>query len=143
MAAHFTDNAWLQSKAACEPVRANDDQVATKIWFKSPPIDRNFCFRVTQLQLSTDSKDQGFVFDKKAGSWTWFELVILPDESSLEPKKSKDGKELVWRSHSNRLGNDTVTTRHFGAVFDRRSELLANLEVGDILAVRVCARFAG
>ncbi|KAH6902475.1 acyl transferase/acyl hydrolase/lysophospholipase [Coprinopsis sp. MPI-PUGE-AT-0042] len=143
MATNLTDNAWLQSEAPCIPVAANDDQVATRIWFKSKPIDRKFCFRVTQLQLATDSKDQGYVMDKKAGSWTWFELVILQDEASNEPKKSKDGKELVWRSHSNRLGNDTSTTRHFGAVFDRRSELLMNLEVGDVLAVRVCARFPG
>jgi hypothetical protein len=160
MASNFTENAWLQSDAPCLPVKARDDQVTSRIWFKSQPVDRNFCFRVTQLQLATDSKDQGWVNDKKAGSWTWFELVILQDETSNEPKRSKDGKELVWRSHSNRLGNDTVATRHFGAVFDRRSDLLANLEVrddpfadreiclmmvqvGDILAVRVCARFPG
>jgi hypothetical protein len=160
MASNFTNNAWLQSDAPCVPVAASDDQVTSRIWFKSQPVDRKFCFRVTQLQLATDSKDQGYVLDKKAGSWTWFELVILQDETSNEPKRSKDGKELVWRSHSNRLGNDTVTTRHFGAVFDRRSDLLANLEVsdgsfydrgiclmvvqvGDILAVRVCARFPG
>ncbi|TEB33374.1 hypothetical protein FA13DRAFT_150273 [Coprinellus micaceus] len=32
-------------------------------------------------------------------------------------------------------------TRHFGAVLDRRSDLLVNLEEGDFLGVRVCVRF--
>ena len=123
------NDAWLQSEAPCEPVEAHSDKVESKIWFKSKPVKRDFCYRVTQLQLCTDSCDQGNADDKRAGSWTWFELVILADENSDEPKKSKEGKELVWRSHRNRLANDKSPTRHFGAVFDRRSELLANFEV--------------
>uniref|UniRef100_A0A0W0FFI5 PNPLA domain-containing protein n=1 Tax=Moniliophthora roreri TaxID=221103 RepID=A0A0W0FFI5_MONRR len=142
MSQNEVDNAWLKSEASCEPVIARDDQVQSKIWFKSKPVDRNFCYRVTQLQLCTDSRDQGYADDRSAGSWTWFELVILPSEAATEPKKSKEGKELSWRSHNNQLGNHNAT-RHFGVVFDRRSELLANFEVGDVLAVRVCARFSG
>ena len=133
MASHFTEDAWLHSTQPCDPVAAYSDQVETKIWFKSKPVDRDFCYRVTQLQLCTDSNDQGYANDKRGGSWTWFELVILADEKSTEPKKSKEGDELVWRSHSNRLANDSSPTRHFGAVFDRRSDLLANFEVGMIL----------
>lgn len=129
MTSNIVENAWLQSDAPCEPVSAWSDQVESTIWFKSKPVDREFCYRVTQLQLCTDSKDQGYANDKRGGSWTWFELVILADETSTEPKKSKQGKDLVWRSHSNRLANDSSPTRHFGTVFDRRSELLSNFEV--------------
>ncbi|KAJ3537702.1 hypothetical protein NMY22_g5481 [Coprinellus aureogranulatus] len=143
MSPNFTEDAWLRCDTPCEPVEAYSDRVETKIWFKSKPVDKDFCYRVTQLQLCTDSKDQGYANEKQGGSWTWFELVILANENSDEPKKSKEGDELVWRSHSNRLANDVNPTRHFGAVFDRRSDLLANFEVGDVLAVRVCARFPG
>ncbi|KAH6893795.1 acyl transferase/acyl hydrolase/lysophospholipase [Coprinopsis sp. MPI-PUGE-AT-0042] len=138
MPSSFTDSVWLESDAPCVPVRAIDDQVASRIWFKSQPVDRDFCFRVTQLQLSTDSSDQGDVGDMQAGSWTWFELVILRGDSTSDEPKYKDGKELAWRSHSNRLADPTFTTqrdgdspsitRHFGAIFNCRSELLANLE---------------
>lgn len=131
MPAHFSDEAWIKSESECY-VGADGPDITSEYWFKSKPIDRDFCFRVTQLQLCTSSRDQGNADDKNAGSWTWFELVILADEDATEPKLSKEGKPLVWRSHSNRLANDTNPTLHFGAVFDRRSELLTALEVFDI-----------
>lgn len=126
--AGINEGAWLRSETACEPVAAYDGNTATKIWFKKV-VDHAFCHHVTQIQLATDSHDQGVVDFKDQGSWTWFELVILADETSTEPKRSMDGKELVWSSHSNRLSNQTSPTRHFGAIFDRRSDLLVNLEV--------------
>ena len=125
--------AWLTSDTAgpCR-VEGRDSSVSSQIWFKSKPVDKAFCYRVTQLQLCTDSHDQGTLAasldSNVGGSWTWFEVVILPDEHSTTPRKSKYGKELAWRSHNNRLGN-TGPTRHFGAVFDRRSELMQNFEV--------------
>ncbi|PPQ82479.1 hypothetical protein CVT24_002371 [Panaeolus cyanescens] len=137
---NFLDDAWLRSESKCI-VAAQTADVASQIWFKSKPVDREFCYRVTQIQLCTSSRDQGNVQDKNAGSWTWFELVILADENATEPKVSKEGREMVWRSHSNRISDERSPTFHFGAVFDRRSDLLAALEVGDVLAVRVCARF--
>ncbi|KAH6902482.1 hypothetical protein BKA70DRAFT_1435208 [Coprinopsis sp. MPI-PUGE-AT-0042] len=74
MPSSFTDIVWLQS----------DER-----------FDRNFCVRVTQLQLSTDSWDQGNVRDIKAGRWTWFELVILRGDSTSDEPKYRDGKELA------------------------------------------------
>ncbi|KIK65149.1 hypothetical protein GYMLUDRAFT_258629 [Collybiopsis luxurians FD-317 M1] len=134
-------NAWLRSSAPCQPVQAVDDNIKSSIWFKSKPVSREFCYRVTQLQLSTDSRAQVQQDGHGAGNWTWFEIAILPNEDATEPKKDKHGKEMAWRSHNNQLGNRA--TRHYGVIFDRRSELLANFEVGDVLAVRVCARFPG
>ncbi|PPQ65918.1 hypothetical protein CVT24_011251 [Panaeolus cyanescens] len=139
---NFLKDAWIRCESECV-VTAQTADVASKIWFQTKPVDREFCYRVTQLQLCTSSRDQGNVQDKNAGSWTWFELVILADENTTEPKVSKEGKPMVWRSHSNRISNEGHTTFHFGAVFDRRSELLVALEVNDVLAVRVCARFPG
>jgi hypothetical protein len=122
----ISDVTWTQSESACY-VGATGPDVVSDTWFRKR-VDRHFCNRVTQIQPYTNSCDQGAATDILAGSWTWFELAILKDETSTEPK-SKDGHNLVWRSHSNRLANATSPTRHFGAVLDRRSDLLVNLEV--------------
>jgi hypothetical protein len=113
----------------CEVEGDSLGDLVSKIWFRTGPLDNTFIYRAAQLQLSTDSHDQGWVDNKDAGAWSWFELVILPDEKSTEPVV-RDGKELVWRSHSNRLGSNQPT-RHFGLVFDRRQEILDTLEVSD------------
>jgi hypothetical protein len=112
-----------------------------EIWFKSKPVDRKFCYRVAQLQLSTDSHDQGFVDNSLLGSYSWFEVSILEDEKATEPR-FKDTRELTWRSHSNRLGVKDVS-RHYGVVFDRRGQLLDDLEPGNVIAVRICVQFQG
>ena len=136
MATSDDPNAWLTSDdvGPCR-VEGLDDTVSSTIWFKSKPVDREFCYRVTQLQLCTDSNDQGALTkeDGVQGSWTWFEIAIMPDEGATQPRKSKYGKELAWRSHNNKLGS-AGATRHFGAVFDRRSELMTNFEVSREIA---------
>lgn len=116
-------------------VTVNDkEHLLRKVWFKTKPVSLDFCHRVIQLQLSTDSRDQGWVSDTKQGSWSWFEVAIFEDESSDEAKVS-DGRALSWRSHANRMEDDTGHySRHFGAVFDRRSEILDDLEVSSTLS---------
>jgi hypothetical protein len=94
------------------------------------------------------------------GSWSWFEVAILPDEHSDIPR-TRDGKDLVWRSHGNRSDPQDAATlsRCYGKVFDRREQILDALEVGiihlstypfndlfqigNVIAVRVCARYPG
>jgi hypothetical protein len=122
-----TKQSWIKSDSP-RNVCGTDDRIESKIWFKSKPVDRNFCYRVAQLQLCTESMDQGWVSDGTHGSWSWFEIVILPDEEATEPRTSEDGKKLVWRSHNNRLATQKTTT-HFGVIFDRRSQLLSHLQV--------------
>lgn len=80
--------------------------------------------------------------DLSQGAWSWFEIAILPDENSEVPKRTKDDHEMAWKSHSNQLAHEP-RTMHYGYMFDRRSELLAHIEVGDVLAVRACVRFPG
>ena len=112
-------------------VEATSEAVVSQIWFKTDPIERPFCYRAVQLQLQTDSSDQGHETGVEPGSWSWFELVILEDAHTDKPRL-KDGKELVWRSHGNRtdpLAVKTSITRNFGIVFDRRQDLLDDLEV--------------
>lgn len=126
-------------------VEATSESIVSQIWFKTDPIDRPFCYRAVQLQLQTDSSDQGHETAVEPGSWSWFELVIFEDAHTDKPRL-KDGKELVWRSHGNRtdpLDLKTSIARHFGIVFDRRQDLLDALEIGNVVGVRVCARHPG
>jgi hypothetical protein len=112
-------------------VEATSEAVVSQIWFKTVPIDRPFSYRAVQLQLQTDSSDQGHETGVEPGSWSWFELVIFEDAHTDKPRL-KDGKELVWRSHGNRtdpLDVKVSMARHFGVVFDRRHDLLDALEV--------------
>jgi hypothetical protein len=126
--------AQIRTWSTDRPCRVEGDSLNernSEIWFRTEPLDNTFIYRVAQLQLSTDSHDQGWVDEKDAGAWSWFELVILPDEHSTEPIV-RDGKELAWRSHSNRLGSPD-NSRHFGVIFDRRQELLDALEVNCVV----------
>jgi hypothetical protein len=128
----MSDLVTLASSGDSRVVWGETDAIETELWFKTDPLDRAFCYRATQLQLWTDSHDQGAADDASAGAWTWFELVILEDENATEPLV-KDGKEMVWRSHFNRLNApDGGVARHYGVIFDRRAEILDAVEVKNL-----------
>jgi hypothetical protein len=118
---------WIETnEAIC--VHSDSDQPKSTIWLKSDPVTKDFCYRLTQLQVVTRSaaKSEGDV--SSAGSWTWFEVAILASPNDESPRSDKNGNELVWRSHNNPLGQKSAAT-NFGTVFDRRRSLLMNLEV--------------
>ncbi|PPQ86546.1 hypothetical protein CVT25_007204 [Psilocybe cyanescens] len=133
-----------RSSTRCR-VEATDETLVSQLWFKTDPVDRAFLYRAVQLQLQTDSRDHGHSDAVMPGGWSWFELVVFKDKDSTEVVV-KDGKTYAWRSHGNRTDpedqNQSIA-RHFGMVFDRRQELLDALEVGNVIGVRVCAKFAG
>lgn len=104
------------------------DEPISEIWFKTEPLTSHIIYRLAQLQLWTDSHDEAFqVADAASAEGSWFELCILANETETEPRE-QDGKALTWKSHSNRMGIEGMS-RNFGAVFDRRGELLDALEV--------------
>lgn len=105
------------------------DTVNRSIWFRTNPLDRSFCHSIAQLQLITDSRDQGTVDDDSKGSWSWFELAIFADGQATEPRV-KNNAELVWLSHINNVAAKD-RSQNFGVVFDRRHDLLNELEVRD------------
>ncbi|KAF5360891.1 hypothetical protein D9756_004636 [Leucocoprinus leucothites] len=111
-------------------VKAENGEAISQVWFKSKPVDRLFCYRAAQLQLLTDSKDQGCTEADflNPGFWSWFEVVILPD-----------GPQTL----RGRRTEETCLNRFYGKVFDRREEILDILEIGNVIAVRVCARYPG
>ncbi|PWN39418.1 FabD/lysophospholipase-like protein [Ceraceosorus guamensis] len=143
------EEAWISTeKCKVDPlvVQVTEQDSVSQTWFTSQPLSRKFVSRVAEIQLCTDSHDQGAAALAGAGSQTWFDIAILPSADSTEIKRSKSGREMVWTSHFNQISPDhslNVPVRHFGTVFDRRADLLACLAEGDVLAIRVCARRRG
>ena len=105
-----------------------DNTTSYSLWFKTDPLERTLCHSIAQLQLITDSRDQGSGDDESAnGSRSWFELAILSDAKATEPRV-KNNTPLVWTSHTNNVAMKE-RSQHFGVVFDRRHDLLNELEV--------------
>ncbi|KAG5654012.1 hypothetical protein H0H81_008321 [Sphagnurus paluster] len=118
-------------------------------------LDEDMVEKVVEIQLQTLSRDQGWA-DDESGSWSWFEVIVLDSPEASEPK-FKDGLSLVWLSHYNNIADEEFTYR-FGEVFSGDHDIFNGLEVGltrasdatridmdsqvgNALAVRVCARF--
>ncbi|KAG8792629.1 hypothetical protein FRC12_005408 [Ceratobasidium sp. 428] len=117
-----------------------DPTTVSKIWFATPPLDKNTIDHLSEVQLFTNSSDQGWADDKSC-SWSWFDLVVLGPDS--EAPLQQNNYELAWRSHGNPVGidNDEVLD---GPVFQRKDSLLHGLlKEGNRIGVRVCARFTG
>ncbi|KAG8787545.1 hypothetical protein FRC12_015468 [Ceratobasidium sp. 428] len=121
---------------------SHDPTVVSKIWFATPPLDKNTIQHLSEVQLFTDSTDQGWASDR-SGSYSWFELVILEPHS--DTSLQQNNLELAWKSHDNPIGidNDKILGGH---VFQRQeadSLLHGLLDEGSRIGVRVCARFRG
>lgn len=137
----------LPSWTPCH-VQAQDSQLASRIWFTSPvsslprdqyvdiPSADDFSSQVfdeydvkniEEVQLFTKSHDQGFVELRDAGSWSWFDIMVLESPDATTPKVV-NGRSLVWRSHDNYLG-DSKSTRRKGEPFTKNHEMLQSLEV--------------
>ncbi|OGM46186.1 hypothetical protein ABOM_004865 [Aspergillus bombycis] len=120
-------------------VEAEDGNIKAAIWFRLPPITASILRRIQFLQLFAESGDQGVVSDRDAGTWTWFELAILENEKTAEPMV-KNNVQYVWKSHLNPMETWTCKWNR-GMVFNETHNLLRSLEVGNVIAIRICARF--
>ncbi|KAK7687056.1 hypothetical protein QCA50_009556 [Cerrena zonata] len=116
--------------------------ITTTILFQTEPLDRTFCYRVLQIQLITQSCDQGVIENDPmdSGSGSWFEIMILRPGATT--KKNGKDKVLLWHSHNNSFAVDEMTL-HGGKLFDRRHQLLNSFQAGDVIAVRACAERKG
>lgn len=52
------------------------------------PMTQHLLDRLRRVQLITLSRDQGWVSDKKAGSWSWFELAIFEPVEKVQSETS-------------------------------------------------------
>ncbi|KAB8276500.1 acyl transferase/acyl hydrolase/lysophospholipase [Aspergillus minisclerotigenes] len=107
-----------------DEVTAHDGYIQAKVWFKLPELTDSFIDRLKIVQLSAKSMDQGYVSDVDAGTWTWFELVLLGNAHTKNPL-IRDNVEYIWKSQFNPMATSEYTWP------------------GNLLEVRICARFPG
>ncbi|KAF8068911.1 hypothetical protein FPV67DRAFT_1096496 [Lyophyllum atratum] len=131
----------VASTTPCNVI-ADSDEIASKIWFRSPAIDQNLIEKLVEIQLETKSRDQGLTSFANVSSWSWFDIIILDSPEASEPKV-KDGLALVWFSHNNEVAQPDYTKKVGPALLDGKHSIFNGLDVGNALAVRVCARFPG
>ncbi|KAE8149604.1 acyl transferase/acyl hydrolase/lysophospholipase [Aspergillus avenaceus] len=133
------ENRWLLKHSPEKMIRAQNDKIRTEVWFQTEPLDASFISHIKSIRLKTDSHDQGYVENRLEGNWTWFELSIL-DKKDAQYPKVKEELTLTWESHRNVMESDNFCHLE-GHVFEEQHDLLRFLEEGDIIAVRLCARF--
>ncbi|KAF8330802.1 uncharacterized protein EI90DRAFT_3124019 [Cantharellus anzutake] len=129
----------LSSTNNCE-VHAVDDKLECRIWLKSPPLDKCTISNIHTVQLFTVSRGSGNFNFGGACSWSWFDILILDSPDAKSPKVV-NGVSLVWKSHHNSLHNGPYEERR-GDVLYWDNPLLF-LDDGNVIAVRICARFPG
>ncbi|KAJ1309242.1 hypothetical protein OPQ81_004908 [Rhizoctonia solani] len=104
------------------------------------------------VQLMTISRHQGWVNDRNAGSWSWFELQVArpteQDASRTEIKRRPDGNEMSWCCLVHPVDPRTARLQgnfaeHMGDVVDSDHEIWKHVEEGDVLQVVMKARFGG
>ncbi|KAF3003991.1 hypothetical protein E8E14_007678 [Neopestalotiopsis sp. 37M] len=120
---------------------SEDEQTVSQIWFKSRPLRSDTIQPIKSIRLFAESHDQGFAEDPNAGNWTWFELAIFESPTSKTPR-SKDGVELVWESHTNRFKTTEYEWKE-GYLFGKYDDMMRLIEDGNVLGVRLCARYSG
>lgn len=120
---------------------SEDDPIVSQVWFQSNPLRSETIQRMKSIRLFAESHDQGKVTHPNAGNWTWFEIAILEGPTSKSPR-SKDGVDLVWESHTNRFQTTEYEWKE-GDLFGKYDDMMRLIEDGNVLAVRLCARYSG
>ncbi|CZT06466.1 uncharacterized protein RAG0_12167 [Rhynchosporium agropyri] len=129
----------------------------------SDELDPTTIEELKSVQLVSECHDQGFCDVPENGVWGWFELCIIENDSAQTPRK-KDGIELVWISHNNRLNKMNmagwvltpyitpritawlitgVSIQKTGKEFREDHDMFRLIEDGNAIAVRLCVRWPG
>ncbi|KAI7759009.1 hypothetical protein LZL87_010004 [Fusarium oxysporum] len=135
----FTEGTYTIPCHKKKELTAEGPDIVHKIWFHTQPLDTDTIQRIPCMKLVAKSRDQGFIDDPLAGNWTWFEIAILKTKYSEEPRV-KDGIHLVWVSHRNRFLSKDYGWEE-GVKFGKDHDIFRLLEEGNVIAVRLCARF--
>ncbi|KAK4140617.1 FabD/lysophospholipase-like protein [Dichotomopilus funicola] len=130
---------YVVSHAEEGSVCAHNGEVKSEVWFKHGPLSASELCHIESVQLIAESHDQGFVDDRAAGNWTWFELCILDNAQATVPV-TRGEILLTWESHQTSMGCGEYQ-KYQGHVFGPQHDLLRYLKEGDFIAVRLCARF--
>ncbi|KAK7683757.1 hypothetical protein QCA50_013133 [Cerrena zonata] len=126
-------------------VSARDHHVVSKLWFISHPFDKVKMVHVAGVQLATESHDQGWASHLDQGSWTWFDMAIIPFPPLQNTTRDDLAQASLWRkSHHNVVA--TMSPRELeGPVVTTDDEMWNNLQNDQLYAIviRANARFAG
>ncbi|CAE6422252.1 unnamed protein product [Rhizoctonia solani] len=133
-------------------IHAQDSEVESFVWFHFGPFTKQALNHIKSVQLVTMSRHQGWVSNRNAGSWSWFELRVArpkdEDVTRAEVKRRVDGDEMSWCSHRHPVDPETAQQQkdyaeHKGVVFDSDHKLWEEVREGDVLQVVMKAQFGG
>ncbi|CAE6530240.1 unnamed protein product [Rhizoctonia solani] len=129
-------------------VYASNANVRSLIWIQTEPFTKEMLTRVKDVRLITMSHHQGWVGDRNAGSWSWFELQLARPIGHMEVKRRPDGGEMSWCCLEHPVDEETAHgqgdfAEHKGSAFDSNHELWNLIEEGDVLQVVMKAQFGG
>ncbi|KAF7799908.1 hypothetical protein EIP86_011150 [Pleurotus ostreatoroseus] len=161
------DSALATATNACQV--SSRGPRATKVWFWGGPLTDTRLARIAALQLVTVSRDQGWVSDPTAGSWSWFDIGVFPappparTNSEIADRGSSAGLAAEtdwswisadiqnyfndrddghWRySHHNPM--EKPEGRREGPIFAMDDDIWQDVKTGSIVAVRMCAQYPG
>ncbi|KAH7343208.1 hypothetical protein B0J17DRAFT_713405 [Rhizoctonia solani] len=128
-------------------VYASGANARSLVWFQTEPFTKSMLTHVKGVQLVTMSHHQGWVGDRNAGSWSWFELQLArPTEQGV--KRRPDGGDMSWCCLTHPVDEETAGAQgdfseHNGSKFDSNHELWDLIEEGDVLQVVMKAQFGG
>jgi len=127
---------WKETGGLCDIV-SHDANSVRKEWFSSVPLSPHDLANMHSIQLLTRSRDQGWASDPNAGSWSWFEVVLIPSE-----RGRSNVEEHSWLSHNNGPPASTMR-RRAGFIFGPCHEIWQIAQIGDRIGVRACVQFGG
>ncbi|CAE6533728.1 unnamed protein product [Rhizoctonia solani] len=82
-------------------VRTWDDNVKSRVWFQTEPFTKQMLNHTKSVQLITISRHQGWVRNRDAGSWSWFELQVArpteQDTGFAKVRHRASGDKISWR----------------------------------------------
>ncbi|CAE6487031.1 unnamed protein product [Rhizoctonia solani] len=122
-----------------DPIRvvSRTDEGAAEVWFTTQPLDEEYIANIAEIQLTTESKDQGWVDSASNSGHSRFDLAILATPDSKQPRVH-NGLPLTWTSHCNPLAGKEYR-RLRGKSFHHEDPICKNLAPGNCIGVCVVA----
>ncbi|CAE7091473.1 unnamed protein product [Rhizoctonia solani] len=133
-------------------IYSSSNIVWSHVWFQTEPFTKEMLGGSRSVQLVTMSRHQGWVGDRDAGSWSWFELQVARPTAEgndhAEAKLNPDGDKISWRCLEHPVDEETAQAQkdfaeHKGSVFGPDHELWTQIEEGDVLQVVMKTQFGG
>lgn len=96
-------------------LRSTFGSTARKTFFLTPSFSKSEIERMARIQVCTVSKDQGWVSNSRDGSWSWWEVGVVP----AEDKSDKEGDKLPTRTETQIPTPSRAHISHFNPLASR------------------------